>query len=47
MTVGGTDEPVAVAMGSRYRGFIYPTDTKNVRPFSFLRDGSGVVVSHD
>jgi hypothetical protein len=46
MTFGATDNPVAIAMGSRYAGYIYPTDTKNVRPFNFLRDGAGVVASH-
>ena len=43
MTFGTVDNPVAIAMGSRYAGFIYPTGAKNVRPFNFLRDGSGVV----
>jgi hypothetical protein len=43
MIYGGAGEPVAITMGSRYAGFIYPTDTKNVRPFNFLRDGAGVV----
>jgi hypothetical protein len=46
MTFGAVDNPVAITMGSRYAGFIYPTDTKNVRPFNFLRDGAGVVVGH-
>jgi hypothetical protein len=46
MIYGGASEPVAVAMGKRYAGFIYPTDTKNVRPFNFLRDAGGVVASH-
>jgi hypothetical protein len=46
MVFGGVSEPVGITMGSRYAGFIYPTDTKNVRPFSFLRDGASLVASH-
>lgn len=45
MKFGSADNPVAVAMGRRYAGFIYPTSTKNVRPFNFLRDGAGLVTA--
>jgi hypothetical protein len=41
MEFGGLNDPVGVLIGSRYRGFIHFTGAKHVRPFSFLRDGSG------
>jgi hypothetical protein len=45
MFFGSENEPTAIMMGSRYRGFIYPTDAKHVRPFNLLRDGTGLVTS--
>jgi hypothetical protein len=38
-------EPTAVSIGSRFLGFIYPVGVK-ARPFSLLRDGSGVVTTN-
>jgi hypothetical protein len=40
---GAEGEPTGVRIGTRYRGFIYPSDATNVRPFNLLRDGAGVV----
>lgn len=45
MHFGDDNEPVSVLIGSRYRGFIHFADAKNVRPFSLLRDGKGLVAS--
>lgn len=43
LTHGADDDaPVCVTMGSRFVGFIYQTQAKSVRPYSFLRDGSGL-----
>jgi hypothetical protein len=39
---GTVNEPVGVKIGSRFHGFVYPADAKNVRPYSFLRDAGGV-----
>lgn len=39
---GAMDEPTGITMGIRYAGFIYPTGSKNVRRYSFLRDGAGM-----
>lgn len=43
MEFGGLSDSVGVLIGSRYRGFIHFTDAKHVRPYNFLRDGSGLV----
>jgi hypothetical protein len=40
---GTEGEPVGVRIGTRYRGFIYPSGAANVRPFNLLRDGAGGV----
>lgn len=45
MFFGADSEPTGIMMGTRYRGFIYPSGAKGVRPFSLLRDGSGLVTS--
>lgn len=37
--------PIALHAGTRYAGFIYGAETRNVRPYSILRDGAGVVTS--
>jgi len=39
---GSDDEPAGVRMGTRFAGFLYPAGAKNVRPYNFLRDASGV-----
>lgn len=40
------NEPVGIEIGTRYAGFIYQSGAKNVRPYSLLRDGAGVVTSN-
>lgn len=45
MEFGQDGDPVAVNIGSRYRGFIYPSTAKHVPRFNLLRDGAGVHVS--
>lgn len=44
MEFGTVNEPVGVRIGSRFHGFIYFADAKNVRPYNSLRDGAGVHV---
>lgn len=45
MCFGAAGDPTGITMGARYAGFIYPSGAKNVRPYNFLRDGSGVVAA--
>jgi hypothetical protein len=45
MAFGGEGEPIGITMGSRYAGFIYPSGAQGVHPYSFLRDGSGMVTA--
>lgn len=42
LTFGTVNDPVGVQIGSRVTGFLYFADAKDVRPYSFLRDGSGL-----
>lgn len=45
MAFGQQGQATGVMIGTRYSGFIYPVGSPSVRPFNFLRDGSGVVTS--
>jgi hypothetical protein len=45
LAASSEDNPVGVLIGLRFVGFFYPAGAKNVRPYSILRDGAGVVIS--
>lgn len=45
MVFGRDIDPAAIIIGSRFCGFLYPSTAEGVRPYSLLRDGSGMHVS--
>jgi hypothetical protein len=47
MAFGAGNTPVGITVGSRFAGFVYSARAQNVRPYSFLRDAAGVVVSRE
>ena len=42
MEFGTLNDPTSIWIGSRFAGFVYPSTAKNVRPYNWLRDDSGV-----